>query len=113
MTALASTAVHLPAGSSPAVSYESLNGKTDYGTPNCLFLYYIPLVPESKKEDLATLQEEIHAWHAYELGRAEELVAKHVKDKSLPKDDSIDARVKRTNYRANVVQRLRDGGEVW
>ncbi|KAN0080553.1 hypothetical protein V8E54_003757 [Elaphomyces granulatus] len=85
----------------------------DYGTPNLLFLYYIPFPPEAVKDDLYALKEELQSWHAYELEQAERQVHIQINNGNLPTDDSLASRVKRTNYRAKVIQFLRENSEVW
>jgi hypothetical protein len=85
----------------------------DYGTPNLLFLYYIPFLPDDKKLDLEAIQDEFQTWNAWELGQAELQLIGHVEDGSLPSDDSIASRVARNNYRSRVIEIFRAGNEAW
>ncbi|KAL1855126.1 hypothetical protein Plec18167_002112 [Paecilomyces lecythidis] len=90
----------------------SVDVTNDYGTPDLLFLYFIPFLPDDKKPDLEALQDEIQSWNAWELGQTEIQVHHRIVDGSLPTDDSTASRVKRTNYRAKVVDVLRESGET-
>ena len=84
----------------------------DYGTPNLLFFYFVPFLPDDRKPDLQALQDEIQSWNAWELGQTEVQVKHRIADKSLPSDDSTASRVKRTNYRAKVIDYLRESSET-
>ncbi|OJD16540.1 hypothetical protein ACJ73_08876 [Blastomyces percursus] len=85
----------------------------DYGTPNLLFLFYIPQVPESEKDNINSQKADIQSWFAYELGKTELQVLDQLEDGNLPTDDSAASRVKRTTYRAKVVKVYRENGQTW
>ncbi|KAE8167488.1 hypothetical protein BDV40DRAFT_252991 [Aspergillus tamarii] len=89
-----------------------VNVTNDYGTPNLLFFYFVPFLPDDRKPDLEALQDEIQSWNAWELGQTEVQVRHRIADKSLPSDDSTASRVKRTNYRAKVIDYLRESSET-
>lgn len=92
-------------------SSHSIDVQNDYGTPNFLFCYFTPLVPDSLKNELATAHEEFRSWNAWELFFAEEQLQTQLAKKTLPTDDSIQSRVKRCSYRAKVVTALREDDE--
>ncbi|KAK7745696.1 hypothetical protein SLS62_009662 [Diatrype stigma] len=94
-------------------SLSEVDVSSDYGTPNLLFLYYIPYIPSSAKPAMDELKEDLWSWHAWELAQAEKQVKRQIDSGNLPVDDSVASRIKRTNYRAKVVQALRDTSEVW
>ncbi|OJJ38801.1 hypothetical protein ASPWEDRAFT_149340 [Aspergillus wentii DTO 134E9] len=83
----------------------------DYGTPNLLFLYYVPFLPDERKADLDAIQDEFQSWNAWELGQTETQVNEHLADGKLPSDDSIASRVARNGYRAKVVTFFRENSE--
>ncbi|KAL7796700.1 hypothetical protein V8C37DRAFT_371195 [Trichoderma ceciliae] len=85
----------------------------DYGTPNLLFLYYVPFLPDELKLDLDHLQDEFQSWNAWELGMAEHQLIGHVEGGRLPSDDSIASRKIRNDYRSKVIGVLRGGSEAW
>ncbi|KOC13228.1 hypothetical protein AFLA70_57g003780 [Aspergillus flavus AF70] len=89
-----------------------VNVTNDYGTPNLLFFYFIPFLADDRKPDLEALQDEIQSWNAWELGQTEVQVRHRIADGSLPSDDATASRVKRTNYRAKVVDHLREVSET-
>lgn len=85
----------------------------DYGTPNLLFLYYIPDCPDDRKRDLDAILEEVYAWNAWELGQAELQLGKHVASGALPSDDLVASRITRNNYRSKAIEFFRKGNEGW
>ncbi|PHH63987.1 hypothetical protein CDD81_5092 [Ophiocordyceps australis] len=85
----------------------------DYGTPNLLFLYYVPFLPDDKKLDLDAIQDEFQSWNAWELGQAEVQLIKHVENGKLPSDDSIASRVMRNEYRSKAVAFFRESSQAW
>jgi len=85
----------------------------DYGTPNLLFLYYIPFLPDNKKLELDAAQDEFQSWNAWELGQTETQVIAHVKAGNLPSDDSIASRVTRNNYRSKAINFFRETSQAW
>ncbi|KAI0095441.1 hypothetical protein GGR51DRAFT_569955 [Nemania sp. FL0031] len=88
-----------------------INVENDYGTPNLLFFYDIPLVTEGMNNELASIQDDFRSWNAWELCVAEDQLQMQLEKGNLPLDDSFESRVKRTNYRAKVVGILRDTSE--
>ncbi|PHH67952.1 hypothetical protein CDD82_959 [Ophiocordyceps australis] len=90
-----------------------INVTNDYGTPNLLFLYYVPFLPDDKKLDLDAIQDEFQTWSAWELGQAETQLMKHVEGGRLPSDDSIASRVLRNNYRSKAIAYFRETSEAW
>ncbi|KHO02065.1 uncharacterized protein MAM_01066 [Metarhizium album ARSEF 1941] len=83
----------------------------DYGTPNLLFLYYIPPITDEQRNDLEAAKTELQSWNAWELSAAEDQVQKQLRKGTLPGDDSAESRARRTNYRAQVVTYLRENSE--
>ncbi|EEP81173.1 predicted protein [Uncinocarpus reesii 1704] len=101
----------------PATAMKSIGQKSqtpnDYGTPNLLFLFYIPPVPDSEREKLNSLKADIQSWFAFEAGKAELQVEDRLEAGELTADDSAALRVKRTIYRAKVVNFYRNDGQAW
>ncbi|KAL7912272.1 hypothetical protein GGI35DRAFT_444855 [Trichoderma velutinum] len=91
-----------------ATSYDVTN---DYGTPNLLFSYYTPFIPDEKKEELATVHDDFQSWNAWELANAEIQLQKQLAKGTLPADDLISSRVLRSMYRAKVIVYLRENSE--
>ncbi|KAI1451531.1 hypothetical protein F4805DRAFT_473570 [Annulohypoxylon moriforme] len=85
-----------------------LDVSNDYGAPNLLFLYDTPYIPDDKRQDLETIRYDIQSWNAWELATAENQVQIQLSKKNLPDDDSIESRVKRSEYRAKVISVLRE-----
>ncbi|KAI1482817.1 hypothetical protein F4774DRAFT_428233 [Daldinia eschscholtzii] len=104
------TPLFLSLEDSPAYKHDVSN---DYGTPNLLFLYYLPYIPNSVKLEMDALREDIQTWHSWELAQAEKHVQSQIDTGNLPSDDSVASRVKRTNYRFKVIQFLREEDESW
>ncbi|KAF4582745.1 hypothetical protein GQ602_005889 [Ophiocordyceps camponoti-floridani] len=85
----------------------------DFGTPNLLFMYYIPFIPDDTKEDLGAIQDEFQTWNAWELGQAEAQLIGHVNKGNLPSDDSVASRITRNNFRSKAISVFRATGEAW
>ncbi|KJZ71246.1 hypothetical protein HIM_09389 [Hirsutella minnesotensis 3608] len=91
----------------------SQNVANDYGTPNLLFLYYIPFLPDDKKVDLDAIKDEFQTWNAWELGQAESQLIQHVENGNLPSDDSIASRITRNDYRSKAINFFRLTSQAW
>ncbi|KAI1108958.1 hypothetical protein F5Y14DRAFT_456496 [Nemania sp. NC0429] len=89
----------------------TIDVQNDYGTPNFLFFYFIPPVPDSKESELADLHADFRSWISWELSAAEDQLQKQLKKGTLPNDDSIESRATRCSYRAKVVAYLRENSE--
>lgn len=85
----------------------------DYGTPNVLFLYYIPFLPDDEKPGFDAIQDEFQTWNAWELGQAEAQLLRHVEAGNLPSDDSIASRVTRNNFRSKAIDSFRTTSQAW
>ncbi|KAI3399295.1 hypothetical protein diail_7250 [Diaporthe ilicicola] len=91
---------------------QSIDVTNDYGTPNLLFFYYLPLFSENKKDDvLAAVLKDYESWNAWELCEAEKQLQIQLQKKTLPSDDSVQSRERRTAYRAKVIASLRENSE--
>ncbi|KID74926.1 uncharacterized protein G6M90_00g107240 [Metarhizium brunneum] len=99
--------------SEPGLKSASVDVSNDYGTPNVLFLYYTPFIPDDNKLDLDAIQDEFQSWNAWELGQAETQLIRHVEAGNLPSDDSIASRIIRNNYRSKAIDFFRQGNEAW
>ncbi|OTB01401.1 hypothetical protein M426DRAFT_14562 [Hypoxylon sp. CI-4A] len=92
-------------------SHKAVEVDNDYGTLNLLFSYYVPHIPSGTNAHLATILKEFQSWNAWELAVAEDQVQIQIGQGNLPRDDSVESRVRRNNYRAKVVAFLRDDRE--
>ncbi|KUI71271.1 hypothetical protein VM1G_07415 [Cytospora mali] len=92
-------------------SSHSINVTNDYGTPNLLFFYHIPLFSENMKDSLAAVLKDYSSWNSWELFEAEKQLQIQLQKETLPKDDTIESREKRTAYRAKVIAYLRENSE--
>lgn len=97
----------------PTLQSASTDLSNDYGTPNVLFFYYTAFIPDDRKFDLDAIQDEFQTWNAWELGQAETQLVGHVKDGSLPSDDSPASRIKRNNYRSKAIEFFRSTSQAW
>ncbi|PHH92896.1 hypothetical protein CDD83_3727 [Cordyceps sp. RAO-2017] len=97
----------------PSLKAAATDVSDDYGTPNLLFLYYIPFLPDDRKPDLGAIRDEFQTWNAWELGQAETQLLKNVQAGNLPSDDSIASRITRNNYRSKAVEFFRAGSQAW
>lgn len=84
----------------------------DYGIPNLLIFYYLPLLPEDKKDSLAGVLKDYRSWNAWELYHGEKQLQTQLEKGTLPTDDSVESREKRTTYRAKVIAYLRENSEA-
>lgn len=96
-----------------SVKSAEIDVSNDYGTPNLLFLYYVPFIPDDKKPDLDAIRDEFQTWNAWELGQAEIQLIKHIEEGNLPSDDSLTSRVIRNNYRSKAIDFFRSTSESW
>ncbi|KAI1773338.1 hypothetical protein F4818DRAFT_443182 [Hypoxylon cercidicola] len=87
------------------------NVRSDYGTPQLLFFNYIPFIPDDKKGDLDAVLDDFCWWNAWEVFHAESALETQLDKGTLPDDDTIESRIARTNYRAKVVDYLRENSE--
>lgn len=92
-------------------SSRPINVTNDYGTPNLLFFYHLPLFSDDKKDSLAAVLKEYKSWNAWELYQAEKQLQIQLEKETLPNDDSVKSREKRTAYRAKVIAYLREESE--
>jgi hypothetical protein len=88
-----------------------INVTNDYGTPNLLFFYHLPLFSEEKEDSLAALLKDCRAWNAWELCQAENELQTQLQKGTLPNDDSVRSREERTAYRAKVIAYMRENSE--
>jgi len=85
----------------------------DYGTPNLLYISYVPLMSNLDKKNLESIKADVEAWFAFETGKAEGQVHDRLREKELPADSAVASRVQRTMYRAKVVEFFREDGYAW
>lgn len=89
----------------------SVDVTNDYGIPNLLIFYYLPLLPEDQKDSLEAVLKDYRSWNAWELYQAEKQLHIQLEKETLPIDDSVESREKRTAYRAKVIAYLRENSE--
>lgn len=77
---------------------KSYNVTNDYGTPNIRFSYYTPFIPDEKKEGLATVQDELQSWNAWELAFAEDQLQKQLAKGKLPTEPVVKTATARRGF---------------
>lgn len=84
------------------------NTKTaDLDLPNILVAYLIPLPLDRLRKDYEQAQQNVHTWQAWEAAKTEGWIAEKIKSGDLPSDNSYESKLKRTLYRAQVIESLR------
>ncbi|TGO20659.1 hypothetical protein BPAE_0277g00100 [Botrytis paeoniae] len=84
----------------------------DYGTPNLLYKFYVPLMSNLDKEKLESIKADVEAWFAFETGKTEGQVHGRLGDKELPADSAVASRVRRTKSLIVTVVRRAPRGIV-
>ncbi|OHF04271.1 hypothetical protein CORC01_00610 [Colletotrichum orchidophilum] len=94
-----------PGGGPSEVDYSNTR---DLDLANILYVQNIPVVPDTKKNELDACIKSINSWLAWELTRVEKQVENKIKSGELPGDESIASKSKRTAYRSKVVSATRE-----
>ncbi|KAF5876924.1 uncharacterized protein Bfra_001282 [Botrytis fragariae] len=85
----------------------------DYGTPNLLYIYYVPLMSNLDKENLESIKADVETWFAFEAGKTEGQVHGRLGKKELPADSAVASNVRGTIYRIKVIHKFRGNGYTW
>ncbi|RTE83265.1 hypothetical protein BHE90_002210 [Fusarium euwallaceae] len=88
---------------SDAMSGLDYSSSTDVDLANILYVQNIPIVPTKKKDELDARIKSIETWLAWELTRVEDALQNKMQRGDVPKDDSMDSKLKRMSYRSKVL----------
>jgi hypothetical protein len=89
------------------MSAQDFTGVNDYDLANILYINRIPAVPDDQRTALNAVIQNVITWEAFETAKVETTVQGKVQGNMLPNDASAYSKMKRTTYRAQVLDHLR------